>query len=44
LNVEISADTGAKIAYVQVASKGLKVHAANGQALMVGKGVTGSLK
>lgn len=43
-NVEISAETGAKIAYAQVVSKGLKVHAASGQALMVGKGVTGSLK
>lgn len=43
-NVQISAQVGATIQYADVTSSGLVVKAAQGEALMVGPGVKGSLK
>ncbi len=39
VNVEITAATGAKIAYAQVVMKKVVIHAASGEAVMKGKGV-----
>lgn len=43
-NVQISAQTGAKIQYADMTTTGLVVKAAQGQSLMVGDGVKGNLK